>query len=48
MNNKKIDFKGINKEIDVTGIGNAIVDVIANVGDDFLATHSLVKGQCGL
>jgi sugar/nucleoside kinase (ribokinase family) len=33
-----------NKKIDVTGIGNAIVDVIANVSDDFLARHSLHKG----
>ena len=33
-----------NKKFDVTGIGNAIVDVIANVNDDFLARHSLNKG----
>ena len=33
-----------NKKIDVTGIGNAIVDVIANVNDEFLARHSLHKG----
>jgi sugar/nucleoside kinase (ribokinase family) len=33
-----------NKKIDVTGIGNAIVDVIANVDDEFLARHSLHKG----
>ena len=48
MNNKKIDFKGINKEIDITGIGNAIVDVIANVDDDFLAMHSWIKGTMRL
>jgi sugar/nucleoside kinase (ribokinase family) len=37
-----------NKKIDVTGIGNAIVDVIANVNDDFLARHSLDKGTMRL
>ncbi|HEV8299128.1 MAG TPA: adenosine kinase [Acidimicrobiales bacterium] len=29
---------------DVVGLGNAIVDVIANVDDDFLADHGLQKG----
>jgi sugar/nucleoside kinase (ribokinase family) len=37
-----------NKKIDVTGIGNAIVDVIANVNDEFLARHSLHKGTMKL
>ncbi len=33
-----------NKEFDVTGIGNAIVDVLAQVPDDFLTSESLPKG----
>jgi len=37
-----------NKKFDVTGIGNAIVDVIANVNDDFLIMHSLHKGTMRL
>jgi len=31
-------------EIDVLGIGNAIMDVIAPIGDDFLTTHEIAKG----
>ena len=34
--------------IDVVGIGNAIVDVIANAEDSFLARESLVKGTMTL
>jgi len=30
--------------LDVVGIGNAIVDVIAHAGDDFLTQHGLAKG----
>ena len=30
--------------IDVLGIGNAIVDVLAKAGDDFLQAQDLVKG----
>jgi sugar/nucleoside kinase (ribokinase family) len=48
MNNKKANATGIDKKIDVTGIGNAIVDVIANVNDDFLEMHSLDKGTMRL
>jgi sugar/nucleoside kinase (ribokinase family) len=48
MNNKKFYSKGIDKKIDVTGIGNAIVDVIANVNDDFLEMYSLDKGTMRL
>jgi len=33
---------------DVVGIGNALVDVIAHADDEFLATHSLVKGSMTL
>lgn len=32
------------KEFDVTGIGNAIVDVLAQVSDDFLTSENLPKG----
>src|SRR4029453_7383578 len=34
--------------LDVLCIGNAIVDVIANAGDDFLAAEGLVKGAMRL
>jgi sugar/nucleoside kinase (ribokinase family) len=34
--------------IDVLGIGNAIVDVFAQVGDDFLNTRKLTKGMMRL
>lgn len=34
--------------LDIVAIGNAIVDVIARADDDFLATHSLVKGAMQL
>ncbi|MTA28707.1 MAG: adenosine kinase, partial [Actinobacteria bacterium] len=33
---------------DVVGIGNALVDVIANADDDFIARESLVKGSMTL
>jgi sugar/nucleoside kinase (ribokinase family) len=33
---------------DVLGIGNAIVDVIAETSDDFLGTHDLIKGSMRL
>jgi sugar/nucleoside kinase (ribokinase family) len=33
---------------DVVGIGNALVDVIAHAGDDFLGRHELVKGSMTL
>src|SRR5215212_5981243 len=33
---------------DVVGIGNALVDVIAHAGDDFLVEHGLVKGWMDL
>jgi len=34
--------------LDVLCIGNAIVDVIANATDDFLAAEGLVKGSMRL
>ena len=33
---------------DILGLGNAIVDVIAQVPDSFIATHRLVKGTMAL
>jgi len=35
-------------ELDVVGIGNAIVDVIAHADDRFLAAHGMVKGSMAL
>jgi sugar/nucleoside kinase (ribokinase family) len=35
-------------ELDVIGVGNAIVDVVARTGDDFLAHHGLIKGAMRL
>ncbi len=35
-------------DYDVVGIGNALVDISAHVGDDFLAEHGLVKGTMAL
>lgn len=32
-------------QFDVVGVGNAIVDVIAIVDDDFMAAHDLREGQ---
>ena len=33
---------------DILGIGNAIVDVVAPVGDDLLARHAMQKGAMAL
>ena len=35
----------INKNIDVVGIGNAIVDVILSVQESFIKLHGLKKGS---
>jgi sugar/nucleoside kinase (ribokinase family) len=35
-------------ELDVVGIGNALVDVLSHEGDAFLDTHDLVKGSMAL
>ena len=37
-----------NPHIDVLGIGNAIVDVIARADDDFLVQHQMTKGAMTL
>ncbi len=39
---------GADARYDVVGIGNALVDVIAHAGDDFLNHHELVKGSMTL
>ncbi|MBI3636940.1 MAG: adenosine kinase, partial [Candidatus Rokubacteria bacterium] len=31
-------------ELDVVGIGNAMVDVLSHTSDEFLERHGLVKG----
>ena len=36
------------RDIDVLGIGNAIVDVLAESDDNFLTTHNLVKGSMSI
>lgn len=36
------------KKYNVTGIGNAIVDILANIEDDFLQEHNLRKGMMRL
>jgi sugar/nucleoside kinase (ribokinase family) len=36
------------KKYDITGIGNAIVDVIATGTDDFLEKHGIIKGAMNL
>ena len=35
----------MDKELDVVGIGNAIVDILVQTEDCFLKTHSLTKGS---
>ncbi len=36
------------KKIDVVGIGNAIVDIVSNIDDEFLKENSLQKGSMNL
>ncbi len=31
-------------KLDVVGVGNAIVDILAQVDDSFLQEHNMVKG----
>ncbi len=38
----------MNDKLDVVGIGNAIVDVIASAHDDFIERHGMVKGTMQL
>ena len=37
-----------NKTFDLIGVGNAIVDIIVNVKDEFLEINNLVKGSMNL
>ena len=37
-----------NKDIDLIGIGNAIVDIIVNIDDEFLEINNLEKGSMNL
>lgn len=39
---------GENGRLDVVGVGNAIVDILAHADDDFLAAHGLMKGAMTL
>ena len=36
------------QKYDVAGLGNAIMDVIASVDDNFLLTHQIAKGAMTL
>ena len=36
------------KTIDLIGIGNAIVDILSNVEDEFLERNNLIKGSMNL
>ena len=47
MINKSISIKE-KKEFDLVGIGNAIVDILVNVKDDFLKNNNLKKGSMNL
>src|SRR4030042_1319052 len=38
-------FEILKKKYSVTGIGNAIIDIVANVEDDFIKSHNLDKGS---
>lgn len=42
------DFKRKEKKYEVVGIGNAIVDILADVEDEFLDVHELEKGMMKL
>ena len=37
-----------NKNVDLIGLGNAIVDIIVNVEDEFLEINNLDKGSMNL
>ena len=38
-------FEILKKKYSVTGIGNAIIDIVANVEDNFINSHNLDKGS---
>ena len=37
-----------NKKVDLIGLGNAIVDIIVNIEDEFLQINNLDKGSMNL
>ena len=37
-----------NKKVDLIGLGNAIVDIIVNIDDEFLEINNLKKGSMNL
>ena len=37
-----------NKKVDLIGLGNAIVDIIVNIEDEFLEINNLEKGSMNL
>ena len=45
---ESLHYQNKDKSIDLTGVGNAIVDIIANVDEEFLKNHSLTKGSMNL
>ena len=46
--NEKIRNSNIKKDIDLIGLGNAIVDIIVNVEDKFLELNNLKKGSMNI
>ena len=38
----------LNKKVDLIGLGNAIVDIIVNIEDEFLEINNLDKGSMNL
>ncbi len=45
---KKFKHNYLNKDIDLIGLGNAIVDIIINIEDKFLELNNLKKGSMNL
>ena len=45
---EKFNRFGLKKDIDLIGLGNAIVDIIVNVDDKFLEINTLKKGSMNL
>ena len=45
---KLITHQASDKTIDLIGIGNAIVDILSNVEDEFLERNNLIKGSMNL
>ena len=46
----KLNYRhnNLKKDIDLIGLGNAIVDIIVNVEDQFLEVNNLKKGSMNL